>query len=224
MENKTDELKHLEDLHEFLCSAPVIIKGEKVQFNKTKYNFAKYCDIKDGILPYLKKYNLYVNHSVVPRENVIYLQSCLFHTRKELPLKTSEVPLPDFLFESSYEFPKPLGSAISYFKKYNLLAMLDLSTDDMEENHVERKGSLGYNPEAQAPQANVKKNLLNPENLNNESLLEKLQTYSEKNTAVTLTEIIQRFIARVNAKLGKDFCDLNTTCYSHEKPNIVFVN
>jgi len=106
---------------------PVIKKDAWNPFYKS--NYASLSNILDAIEPVLEKHGLYIRS--ILRDNVLITQIC--------ELETGNVNL-----ESCFNLPvlsdiQKIGSAITYARRYNLVAMLNLNIENDDDGNATKE-------------------------------------------------------------------------------------
>lgn len=103
-------------------------KTAKVETQKGAYSYkyANLADMKEGYRGPLHKHGLSITHAIEPENGHLILSSTLLHESGEWI--ASDYPV------ASYPRPQELGSAITYGKKYNVGCLLDISSEEDDDD------------------------------------------------------------------------------------------
>lgn len=118
-EQITDLVKALSEAQAEMASPK---KGQTAKAGSYSYNYASLAEIKDAYRTVLGKRGLAVSHAMAPVDGHILLTTTLYHTSGQWI--SSECPIP------VYSKAQEQGSALSYFKRYNVCALLDIVAED----------------------------------------------------------------------------------------------
>lgn len=123
----------------------VLQKDQKVSFNKTKYSFAALDQLQDKLEEPLAELQLLITHQVVDES----LTTTIRDLESEDKIQSS-IPL-------STQKAQDKGSEITYYRRYNLLSLLDLKTED-DDGQQAQKSKKMFEPNTKArEQATQKK-------------------------------------------------------------------
>jgi len=103
------------------CEFPLIKKTEINPFFKSKY--ADLSNILEVVMPILHKNGLYLTQSPVSSEQGIGVSTSIVH------IATGEMIRGSFSLPLAKQDPQGAGSAITYAKRYAIVAMLGLNVD-----------------------------------------------------------------------------------------------
>lgn len=123
-------MSKLENINEAFARAQVNftvpIKDKKAHYGK----YASIGSINAATQKALSNEGLSVMQPIITFDHVTYIQTELLHSSGES--KVSMMPLPSI--EKGGNYFHKLGSAISYTRRYALMAMLNVSADDVEDD------------------------------------------------------------------------------------------
>jgi hypothetical protein len=129
-------------LVQFQAEVPTIAKNNFNPHFKSK--FADLVGVIDAVGETLKKCQLGVNHSMRVESGRMMLATTLFHASGETI--SSEMMLPDI------QDPQKIGSAITYYRRYQLMAVLGVAPDaDDDGNAASHPPSSRPRPESPRP-------------------------------------------------------------------------
>jgi hypothetical protein len=114
-------------LSEFQSEVPVIYKGETAGQGSFAYKYADLPAIMDVINPLLKKHGLGFTQLINHKDGVDYLVFILFHESGET-LESQMRLLTDVELKGQNLF-QSYGSMLTYFRRYQISAILRLVTD-----------------------------------------------------------------------------------------------
>jgi hypothetical protein len=124
-----------------LAKALVLAQGEMESPKKTKeaklgaysYKYADLGAVKDSYKTALGAHGLSIVHSLAPVEGHLVLTTTLLHESGEW--MASDYPIP------TYPKPQEQGSALTYFKRYNVCALLDIAAEDDDDGAAAQEGT-----------------------------------------------------------------------------------
>lgn len=131
MANTTTQKTLKEKLFDFQKLGIVVERNAK-GFN---YKYASYDYIWSKIGETLNKFRLLVSHHIQDYGGILYLETTIFNLDSQ-EFRNSQIPI-------SATTPQTMGSAITYYKRYNLAALLNLIIEDEDDDGAaaERKAA-----------------------------------------------------------------------------------
>lgn len=121
-------LEVLKALKGFRDDCPVFVKENEVKFGSTEYSFVDLKTILDIINPLLDKHGLFV----VQYLNHIDIQPAL--TTELIHIESGQSLISTAILTLAKQDPQAGGSAITYYRRYSLVTMLGLITDDIKDD------------------------------------------------------------------------------------------
>jgi ERF superfamily protein len=97
-------------------------KNATGQVGTRNYKYSNLAEVRDAYRGPLSKHGLIIAHTLTPVDGHVVLATSLLHTSGEWI--ASDYPIP------SYDKPQEQGSALTYFKRYNVCALLDIVAED----------------------------------------------------------------------------------------------
>lgn len=110
------------------------------------YKYADLTDVVAAYRPALSKHGLALTHTLRPESGHLVLTTTVWHTSNEWV--ASEYPI------AAYDKPQAQGSAITYAKRYNVCALLDIVAEDDDDGKQAQDSrpaqAAGVNPDVSA--------------------------------------------------------------------------
>jgi hypothetical protein len=129
---KTDNMKETTTLHTALAKAqtefPTVKKADNNPFFKSKY--AGLPSVLEVVLPTLHKNGLYLSQSPINEGDKVGVKTKIIHAETGESLEDS------FTMTLAKNDPQGAGSAITYARRYALVAMLGLNVDDDDDGNL----------------------------------------------------------------------------------------
>lgn len=154
----------------FQAEVPILIQNSSA----SKYTYVDLAEIVRVITPILRKHNLAY---IQPLTNESEITTILFHTLTGEQIKSSvKIPIVELDYMNIYQ---SIGSAISYYRRYSISAMLNL----ISEKDTDAQGSAKkIQPNAYAPKPYVepKKSITDEQLINAMELIDKGEYTLEK--------------------------------------------
>ena len=124
---------------------PVIPKDRTVKTEKFSYKYADLATIIEKVSPVLNKHGLAVTQTMQVSGDNQMLETMLMHSSGQY--KSGSVLLPKGLS------PQQFGSALTYYRRYSLCAMIDVTADEDDDGAAaESKDKSPQKPEGKKPQ------------------------------------------------------------------------
>lgn len=117
----------------FQKSAPAIVKNKDVNAGARRYKYADLAEIMNAIQPVLSENGLFLTQSF-DTNGVVYLVTKVMHEAGESI--ESRLPLPIDGLK-----PQDVGSAITYYRRYSITAILGLAADDDDGEAAQKAGA-----------------------------------------------------------------------------------
>jgi ERF superfamily protein len=114
-------------------------KSKTAKLGTYSYQYADLAAVRDAYRGPLSKRGLVVSHSLTPVDGHVVLTTSLLHTSGEWI--ASDYPIP------SYDKPQEQGSALTYFKRYNVCALLDIVAEDDDDGATAQAAERGRREE-----------------------------------------------------------------------------
>lgn len=115
---------------------PELIKDAKAY----NYNYVKLDQLVEKLYPVLRENGFFVRHAVVDG----CVETAIVDMQNDCAEYVSRIPMADDLD------PQDAGKAITYYRRYNLLCLLDLLTEDNDAADVKRRKSSSSSSEGTA--------------------------------------------------------------------------
>jgi hypothetical protein len=106
-------------------------KSKTAKLGTYSYQYADLAAVRDTYRGPLSKRGLVVSHALEPVDGHVVLATTLLHISGEWI--ASDYPIP------TYEKPQEQGSALTYFKRYNVCALLDIVAEDDDDGAAAQK-------------------------------------------------------------------------------------
>lgn len=185
-----------EALAEFQAALPHIGKGSTADTGSFSYSYADLTAVTDAALPLLSKVGLAFTATPTMTDRGFVLRCALCHVggyREE-----GGYPLPD----PTRATPQQLGSAITYARRYSLLAMTGLAPGGDDDD-----GAQAKNTRAADPLAELKRRIVTAGKACGLETVEALTAeFANVNGGLVLTDATQaeleQFLAVLDAKAG----------------------
>jgi hypothetical protein len=117
-------------------------KSKTASVGTYSYKYADLAAVREAYQGPLSKQGLIVSHSLAPVDGHIVLSTTLLHTSGEWI--ASDYPIPVFAK------PQEQGSALTYFKRYNVCALLDVVAEDDDDGKQAQEAATKKKPSAVA--------------------------------------------------------------------------
>jgi hypothetical protein len=149
-----------------LAKALVLAKGEMKAPKKDKtakitesrsYSYADLASVKESYQEAIGKHKMFVTHALAPVDGHVVLTTTLVHECGEWI--SSDYPIP------SYPKPQEMGSALTYFKRYNVCALLDIVAEDDDDGAAAQAGTAKAVEKKLEPKAAPKPSALSREEI-----------------------------------------------------------
>lgn len=121
-------------------------KSKTAKLGTYSYQYADLAAVRDAYKGPLSKRGMVVSHSLTPVDGHVVLTTTLMHTSGEWI--SSDYPIP------TYEKPQEQGSALTYFKRYNVCALLDIVAEDDDDGATAQAGTPQPRHDAAPPDPN----------------------------------------------------------------------
>jgi hypothetical protein len=155
MENKQDSPKItgiVKALGEFQSICPAIKKEKTAGTGKFQYKYGSLPHILEAIRPHMKKAELAFTQPIVTRDEKQFIVTTLFHTKTGESIE-SDMELPEIKFQGMNELQSK-GSAITYLRRYGLMSILGLVTEEDDNDAAGKTEKPAAKPPASKPAAN----------------------------------------------------------------------
>lgn len=122
---------------------PDITKGRTANVGQYRYTYADLSDVLGALRPVLARHGLFLTQNVVTRNNTVDVWTTIGH-RSGQTFDFGPMSFP------TGNTPQTAGSAVTYARRYSLLAAVGLATEDDDGQHAAQAPRSAKKP-AQAP-------------------------------------------------------------------------